>query len=448
MLFFAVASCDKKLDIKPRQTVNATDALTTPDDVESAVVGCYSILGGGSLYGTSFLMDPDLLAQEGYCSWRGTFTSFQQVARKTMNRDNGEAARVWDEGYNAINMANTVLSALGVITDPDQKNQLEGEALFVRGIVHFELVRLFALPWGATPGNTHLGVVIKTTATKTEEQAFERLPRNTVAEVYSQVINDLIAAAGKLPDDNGTRADRFTALAFLAKVYLQQGDYANALDAADQVIESGKYTMNASVRAVFDNKNTDESVWEIQQNDQNNAGTANDGMATFFASLPGIGRADVRMNVGFVTTAYDVNDLRGIEWYYVGTGARPGNLYCSKWKSPSQNLPIVRIAEMYLIRAECNLRLGSTLTATPEEDLAQIRNPVRTNLAVILNPTLDDVLFERQLELAFEGFRIHEVRRLQVGFDVYNWNDDILVFPIPQSEIDATAGVIAQNPGY
>ena len=126
------------------------------------------------------------------------------------------------------------------------------------------------------------------------------MPRNTVAEVYAQVIADLTAAAGKLPNDNGTRADRFTALAFLARVFAQQSDYVNARDVANAVIQSDKYAMNASVRAVYDNKNTNESIFEIQQNDQNNAGSANDGMATFYSSLPGIGRGDVRIAPTFV----------------------------------------------------------------------------------------------------------------------------------------------------
>ncbi len=445
-------SCNKKLDLEPRQNIDATNAIQSPEDVEAAVVGAYSVMGGGALYGCNLLMVSETQAShfpntEQYAAWRGTFTGQQQIGRKTMNRNNGEAARMWTSAYLAINTANIVLDNLGVVTDTDQKNQFEGEALFVRGIMHFELVRYFGLPWGATANNDQPGIVIKTKVSKTEADASEKLPRNKVSEVYTQVIADLTAAAAKLPDDNGTRADKFTALAFLAKVYLQQGDYTKARGAADEVIRSNNYRMNASVRAVFDNKNTAESIFEIQQNDQNNAGSANDGMATFFASLEGIGRADVRIAGAFVNT-YNVNDLRRSEWYYLGTGARPGNNYCGKWKSFSQNLPVVRIAEMYLIRAETNIRLGTAVGDTPENDLAKIRNPVRANLPVITNPTLNQVLAERSLELAFEGFKIHEIKRLKQSFSNYTWNNDILVFPIPQIEIDATQGVLIQNPGY
>ncbi|MEO6069630.1 MAG: RagB/SusD family nutrient uptake outer membrane protein [Chitinophagaceae bacterium] len=456
LLLFAMAACNKKLDIEPKQSIDAAVALTNADDVEAAVVGAYSIMGGGALYGTNLFMFGDLLAADAssgsttaarYTTWAGTFQGQRQIYNKTMNRDNGEASRTWIAGYRAINMANTVIDALGVVTDAAKKNRLEGEALFIRGAMHFELVRYYALPWGATANNDQMGIVIKTKATKTEDEAFAKNPRSTVAQVYQQVIADLTAAAAKLPADNGTRVDKYTAYAFLARVYLQKGDYANARDAANTVIASGKYSMNASVRAVFDNKNTNESIWEIQQNDQNNAGTSNDGLATFYASFPGIGRADARVSSGFVNS-YPAGDLRKSEWYYTGTGARPGNMYTSKWKSFSQNLPVVRIAEMYLIRAETNLRLGTTVGDLPTNDLAKVRNPIRTNLPVIIAPTLSDVLAERVLELAFEGARIHDIKRLRLSAGAFAWDSPKLVFPIPQREINASEGVLIQNPGY
>ncbi len=451
-----VVGCDKKLDQQPQQSIDAATALTTPADVESAVIGCYSILGGGALYGTNLLMLPDVLAanpsagatsSDRYCTWAGTFTGPRQVYNKNMTRDNSEAARTWIAAYRAINMANTVISSLGVVTDAAQKNRIEGEALWVRAAMHFELVRFFALPYdAAVANNTQLGVPIMTTPTKTEADAFKYPARNTVQQVYDAVIADLNSAVAKLPNDNSTRADKFTALAFLARVYLQKGDYVNALAAANQVIASNKYKMNASVIATFSNRNSDESIFEIQQNDQNNAGIANDGMATFFASLPGIGRADVRVTTGFVGL-YPTSDLRRSEWYYVGTGARPGNTYCGKWKSFSQNLPIIRLSEMYLVRAECNLRLSSAVGATPAADFAQVVNTVRTGTTAPAVPVLADVLQERRLELAFEGLRIHDIRRLKGTVGARQWNDNALVFPIPQRDIDANASLV-QNPGY
>lgn len=441
-------ACKKTLEVDPRQTIDAGTALENDQDVNALIVGGYSIMGGGSLYGTNLLMMPDLLGSDGVATWRGTFQSPRQITNKTMTRDNADANLTWTAAYNAINTANIALNSLALVKDADLKTQLEGEALFIRGIMHFELVRLYALPWGATADNSQLGVAIKTKPTNNETEAFEKVPRSTVKQVYDLVIADLIKAATLLPDENEKRASRYAALAFLSRVYLQQGNYAGALAAANEVIESGLFKLNASVSAVFSNKNTAESIWEIQQNEQNNAGTANNGMATFYASLPGIGRADVRVVASFVASAYPTNDLRQTEWYYIGTGARPGNTYCGKWKSFSQNLPVIRIAEMYLTRAECNLVLGTTTGATAAEDLAQIKNSIRTNSTAPASPTLADVRNERLIELAFEGQRIHNLKRLQLPSGSFVWNDNKLVFPIPQREIDATSGTLVQNPGY
>jgi hypothetical protein len=103
---------------------------------------------------------------------------------------------------------------------------------------------------------------------------------------------------------------------------------------------------------------------------------------------------------------------------------------------------------MYLTRAECNLRLNSTVGALPVDDLAMINNPDRTGQPVILLPTLDDVLKQRRLELAFEGVNFHDILRLKESTGGVEWNDDLLTLPIPEREIDATQGSLVQNPGY
>lgn len=442
-----LGSCKKILQLNPEQAIDASTAIENDGDLEALTIGAYSIMGGGGLYGTNLFMITDLLANDGYCSWRGTFSSYRQIANKAMTPDNADVTRTWTLAYSAINNANIVLANLDKVKNADLKKSLDGEAHFIRGILLFELVRIYGLQWGATGGNTQPGVVIRLTPTLTEDEAFKKIPRSSVAEVYTQVIADLNEAVAKMPETNGTRATKYTALAFLSRVYLQQSNYPAARDAAHAVIKSGQYKMNASVGAVFSNKNTAESLWEIQQNDQNNAGSANDGMSTFYASFDGIGRADLRVNTDFVDS-YDADDLRATEWFYIGVGRRPGNTYCKKWASPAQNLPVVRIAEMYLTRAECNRRLGTTIGDTPENDLEMVRNTVRTGLEPILNPSLNNILNERFHELAFEGTRIHDFRRLKMTTGDYAWNDNALVFPIPQREVDASQGVIKQNPGY
>ncbi len=442
LLASTFTSCDKKLDIEPMQSVDALTALESDQDFQSAVVGAYSILGEGSLYGTNLIILPELLANSSYCAWAGTFQSYRQVGTKTMVASNAEATRTWIAAYRAINIANTVLAQSNKITDTDLRTQLEGESLFIRGIMHFELVRMYGLPYSA--GANNLGVPINLVAVDTPDEAATLGARKTVGEVYTQVITDLNQAYDKLPEENGTRADKYAAKAFLSRVYLQMANYAAARDAANDVIANSEATLAATVTVPFTNRNSAESLFEIQQNDQNNAGTSNDGLATFCASIPGIGRADLYLSTTFVNS-FESTDTRRRDLIYIGTGARPGRNYTGKWTSFSQNIPVVRLAEMYLTRAECNLRENTTVGATPAADLATVRN--RAGASVIANPTVANILQERNFELFMEGSRIHDFKRTQTATGLYLYNDPKLVFPIPEREVDANTALV-QNPGY
>lgn len=439
-------SCDKKLDIEPMQSVDALTALETDQDFQSAVVGAYSILGEGSLYGTNLIILPELLANSSYCSWAGTFQSYRQVATKTMVASNAEATRTWIAAYRAINIANTVLAQSNKITDTDLRTQLEGESLFIRGIMHFELVRMYGLPYSA--GANNLGVPINLVAVDTPDEAASLGARKTVGEVYTQVITDLNQAYDKLPEENGTRADKYAAKAFLSRVYLQMANYAAARDAANDVIANSGAAMASTVTVPFTNRNSPESLFEIQQNDQNNAGTSNDGLATFCASIPGIGRADLYLSTTFVNS-FQSTDTRLRDLIYLGTGARAslGRKYTGKWTSFSQNIPVVRLAEMYLTRAECNLRENTTVGASPAADLATVRN--RAGASVIASPTVADILQERIFELCIEGSRIHDFKRTLRSTGTFPYNDPKLVYPIPEREMRANSALTGfQNPGY
>lgn len=446
-LVLGLSACDDRLNLQPAQSIDAATALSTEQDVESAIIGAYGQLGNGALYGTNLNLLSELQGAEGYITWRGTFASFREVYQKTTQAINTDVQRTWLNAYAAINTVNNVLESLDKVQDADKKAQLEGEARFVRGILYFELVRYYGLPWGATADNSQLGVPIVLRPTITSEQAAQTAARNTVAQVYTQAIDDLTKASTLLPDDNGTRADKYAALAFLSRVYLQQSDYAKALNAANQVITSGQYRLNPSVTSAFRNRNTSESIFEIQQNDQNNAGTSNDGLTTLYASLPingvNIGRGDIQINTSFVTS-YDSTDARRTELLYIGYKG-VNRYYTGKYTDFGANIPVIRLAEMMLVRAECNLRLNSTVGATPAADLNAIRQ--RAGVAPIAAPTVQTILNERVKELAFEGLRIHDIKRTKGKTGDFNWNDPKLVFPIPKREVDAN-NLLVQNPGY
>lgn len=453
-LTVASMSCDKELQIEPFQTIDAATAFETDTDIQSAVVGTYAQLGTGDLYGCNLIMLPELQGGENYLNWSGTFASFREVRIKTMSAVNAEARRTWIRAYEAINTSNTILANLDKIKNAELKTLLNGEALMIRGALYFELARMYGLP--IQSGETSLAVPIITKPSTVKEDLAEKPARATVGAVYTQAIGDLKRAVELLPEDNGTRGDKYTAMAFLARVYLQKGDYQNAYAMADAIIASKKYSLSPSVTAVFRNKNTQESIFEIQQNLQNNAGTGNDGLVTFFAGLPAaasntsvgydsyqaqIGRRDANVNATFYGT-YEPTDKRRNELFYLG---RTSRRYTGKYVDFGQNFVVIRLSEMYLIRSEAAFRINRIAQAL--EDVNIVR--VRAGLAPLTSAelTLDKILTERTLELAFEGQRIHDLKRLGRPTGTFASTDAKLVFPIPQREIDTNKSLV-QNPGY
>ena len=456
-LSLSLSSCDDKLNIDPAQSIDATTALGSQSNVASAVVGMYAQLGSSTLYGTDLILVPELMAPDNYIQWQGSFANFTQLVRRTTNANNATAETTWRGAYEAINQANLIIEALPVVTTPALKSQYEGEARFVRGLMHFELVRLYGKQYEPGGANAQLGVPINLLPVKTVEGASALATRATVAQVYTQVITDLTAAIGLLPEDNPTRATTFTAKALLARVYLQQSNFAQARTLADDVIRNSGKSLSPTLSSVFTGRNTSESLFEIQQNDQNNAGTSNAGLATHFSSIGQQGRGDVRVLPAFADL-YGTTDARGTaSLLYEGTGTnRPaGQFRTGKWIAFGQNIPVIRLAEMYLIRAEAAFRAGDVATALA--DVNRIRTRSNATPLTAAQLTLANILRERQLELAFEGFRLHDLKRTGTNIFVpaagmnpateVPITSDRLVLPVPQREINVNPSLV-QNPGY
>ena len=445
LLIISASGCKKQLEIDPKQNIDASVALNTTADVQNALVGAYTFMATGDLYGTNLVFLPDIYASDDYLTWRGSFTTYRNIASKAIVANNADITRTWVTAYSAINTANIVLSALNVVSDAETKNVIEGKALFIRGIMHFELVRLYALPYDAAGSNSNLGVPIITKVVKTIDNVTNNVTRKTVAEVYAAVESDLTTAITKLATVN----DQYAAKAFLARVYLQEGKYALARDIANDIITNSPYKLiTNSLEAPFRTKNSSEGIFEIKQNEQSNAGTSNDGLATFYASYlnatgGNVGRADALVNTTFYNS-FEAGDKRQTEMIYEGTGARTG-FFTKKWYSFYDNIPVCRITEQYLTRAECNFRLSTSVGASPASDINTLRT--RAGLGTIV-PTLAIILNEREKELDYEGFRLHDYKRTKRSIGTFAYNDPKLVFPIPDREINASNNTLIQNPGY
>jgi starch-binding outer membrane protein, SusD/RagB family len=429
--------CDKYLDLEPSQSVSENIALTSDANVKHVLTGAYAQFAYAGIYGGNLLMNAELLGGNGEIQWVGTYIDPRQVFNKTMISTNSQASSHWIDSYAVINTANNILSALAVVTAAD-RDRVQGEALFLRGLMYFDLVRFFADQYQPGVTNSQLGVPLILDPTK-GITAGSFVTRNSVEEVYAQVIADLTLAAQKLPEDNDVYASSGAAKALLARVYLQKGDYANARDAASAVITSGDYSILPSYADVFNqDNNTAEDIFvtQITPQDRFSAMTEYFSIPEYGGRTGDIDILDAHLNL------YPAGDQRR-DLFYIGEGAwRTG-----KWNNQYGGVNLIRLAEMYLIRAECNSRLSTTVGATPVADYNVIHT--RAGLAPAVSVTLDDILYERRLELAFEGFKIHDMRRLHQNVGSYAYNDPKLLFPIPARELEANPGLkTQQNPGY
>lgn len=443
---FLFTACDGVLDTTPRQSIDADEALTSAENVKSTLIGAYDAMSDGDLYGGWFLMMPDLLAAgQGEITFSGTFLGPRQIARKEQQYDNANVTDTWIEAYNTINTANTVLDNLDLI-DASEVGEIEGQAKFIRGMIYFDLVRLYATQYVSGGPNDAPGVPIVLTPTSLISED-DQIERSTVGEVYQRVLDDLQDAKDLLPNSysspNENLATSMAASAVLSRVYLQIEDYENARIEADRVISSGFYTLattndvtSFNYSAAFNNdENSSEDIFAIQVSDQDGTNSLN----TFYNIDPA-GRGDMDINQVHLDE-YETNDER-LNLFYYGDGA----VRSGKWRSIYGNVQQIRLAEMYLTRAEANFREGAPFVGPdPVDDINEVRD--RVGLDPLVTVTLDDILQERKLELMFEGQLLHDLKRTQRNVGTRTYDDPKLVLPIPRREIDSNPN-LCQNASY
>lgn len=431
-------ACEDALELNDPNNIGSNIALSTDKNVKTTLVGAYNDLSNGAFFGGNTLRNSELLAANSEVVFSGTFNDVADIYRKTMITANTDVTNLWLTAYSAINITNNVLSALAVVNDAD-RNQVEGEALFIRGLSYFELILFYGQPYSAGNATTNAGVPI---LLEEDRNSTAPVPRATVQEVYDQIISDLTAAAAKLsPGPVPGKATQEAADAILSRVYLQMGNFAAARDAADRVITSGNYSLRPTVASIFNGASTSEDIFDIPVSTVDGINNMN----TFYASAANGGRGDIEILPAHLAL-YEPLDER-LNLFYIDAGT--GDTRSGKFSNRFASVKVVRLAEMYLTRAECNVRLATSVGDSPLNDVNLIRN--RSGLTDLGSVDLAAVLLERRLELAHEGLRLHDMKRLQQtvveGALTFPYTDAKLVFPIPQREINVNASLV-QNSGY
>ena len=446
VVLLASAACNKKLDVLPQNTV-PSDQIKTADDIKAVLFGAYSTWQNANAFGEKYNTFGELLVHNGDIDWAGTFETYGDLYRNSQVKTSPEIYQVWANSYQTINSANIVLSKLDILSG-DEKTEVEGEAMFFRGVTYYYLINFYALPYSAGNTSSNPGVPLILQPVEGFEPSRDLLPRASVEAVYTQIISDLTDASNKLPAVSSSfRADKYAALAFLSRVYLSQEKYTEAATASSEVIESGQFALVSSIDKEFNNaSNSTEDIFSIQQTSQSNSGTTNFGITTFYSGDP-VGRGEIQITQAHIDQ-YEAGDQRGAFFYPGSSISGVEGMLTTKWRDLYKVIPVIRLAEMYLTRAEANFRKGGPVVGpnTPLEDVNLIRERAGLNALTAIGD-VNTILKERYLELAFEGERFFSVKRLKLTVNGLPFDHPKLVLPIPQREIDL-GNALPQNPGY
>lgn len=498
ILAASLSSCvNDWLDVAPSDGTDADAALTSSSDLAAARTGMYAALKGNSnlvdYYGQQFFVYGDVHAGDDYQynniggSNRASFyydMNYQTASEFSSSISSSNVA--WKSPYIVIGRANRIIAAAegGALSDAAEAkatiDQYAAEAKVLRALAHFDLVRIYGKPYTEDQGAS-LGVPLVTGVLESNAKP----ARSTVAEVYTQVVKDLteaISSNALATETEPGYVSVWGAKAILSRVYLNMGDYANALSVAEDIIKNSKksgatlWTRDQYFKA-WDASTPNESEFLFRLNVAGST-DSND--------LNGIGNLQQREGykemvatkkfVDMLTS--DPEDVRN-EMFLPATAAKEvatygtNKVYLNKLRGQGGNLrnvtivPIIRLSEVYLTAAECAFRNNDKTKAVEYlNDLVKNRTTTEASLATVDNITLERILIERRKELIGEGQRYFDALRNNETITRYtseadkgwhktlskeaqSFNRDYFkaIAAIPQAEINANPN-IKQNTGY
>jgi len=442
-LTFAFTSCEKFLDREPLSQVTKDSYFNSETNANAAVVGMYRSMLSSFGYGQSMIIVPEFSAQ--HVSHSGQFAEYENFATYNVQTINPWTANMWKSIYATINAANNIIAGVTEMDDAiiseESKNKFVGEAKFVRALEYFFLVRAF----GRVPLETM----------PTEEGDDLATPQATVEEIYTQITADLTDAVSLLTDGTGDvstakgRASQLAAKALLAKVYLYQAsfsnDYSQAATLAKEVIDDERFSLVQDYGSIWGAENTAEAIFELQFDEQVTnalAAVGNDNASMLFFAKGTIPfelyeetdkRRDVTVKLG------------SSDRYYIGK--LPNNA------PATQNVPLIRLAEVYLIHAEAQARTDNAVSMASYASLEKVQaragvvKPIETY--VNLDAYIRAIQEEKERELLFEGETWFDYCRTGLALEKYEGLEsaDYFLYPIPESQRGLNPS-LDQNDGY
>jgi hypothetical protein len=423
-------SCEKVLDVEPTESISTDEAIKNKNDVLRALTGCYDALQQAGLYSLDMVVIPDLVSDN--LDHTGTRQEYGQIDNNSILAENFLVEGIWNDSYDALNRINTLLDKMPEITDltDTERDDISGQLYFLRALIHFNLLNLF----GPVP--------IKTTPTYGVDASLD-VGRNSTGEVYSQIFIDLNNALGKISNTDNIRATEAAVKAILARVHLYNEDWEQAKIYASELIISQVFMLDPDYDNLFTGGTSPEIIFQVEYNtqDQNT-------LAYYFFPTSEEGRNEFTPSES-MEDAYETDDSIRTNASLADQG------YVYKYRditTGTDNVKILRLAEMYLVRAEAEAKMNGDLEAI-KNDINMIRNRagLENTTAVTYGELLQAIEQERRVEFAFEGHRWFDLVRTGRAMEVLEniTSPNQLLFPIPLSEITSNTNPdMYQNPGY
>lgn len=450
LLFIAfwLKSCDNFTESDmPVSELNTAAVFEEKNTAHAALVNVFAKMReNGLLTGKTNSMSREMGLYADELTWYGNSTqSPANFFTNILIPTNGTIAAWWNNCYSQIYTVNAVIEGVASSTKLLQadKDQLTGEAKFARAFIHFYLLQL----WGDVPYVTGTDYKVNSNV--------RRLPIN---EVYAKIIEDLEAASLLLPEEysNPTRVrpNSYAAKAILARVYLYAGKWAEAANSASDVLNNTKtYVWVTELNNVFLKESTT-TIWQYAARTPTR--NTDEGTTFIFNTAPptAVALTSSLMN------AFESGDQRKAKWTRSRTGGGKTYYHAYKYKKTGSATPqaefsiVLRLAEMYLIRAEARAQRGELIGA--KEDLNVIRNTagLENTTAASKDEILQAILRERRVEFFTEfGHRFLDLKRYGTLDDALqdakaDWQSTDRLLPLPQSELNLNPNVVPQNPGY
>ncbi|MCH8568065.1 MAG: RagB/SusD family nutrient uptake outer membrane protein [Balneolales bacterium] len=470
-------ACDTLLDTEPRQSVSPEVALSTFTGVEGILISAYNRMLNPGAYTNTRIAAPEVLADNARLNTDDASGRYQSQAINAV----GTGVGGWGLFYQIINDVNIIIGGLDATDAPQaDKDRILAQALFIRGLAYHALSKSYGYEPGREVNNFNLSVILRTSPTLGSSVAVDPRPRSTNVEVYQQIERDLLRSIEVFQNPGVNQTNRFlgnraAAEALLGRVYLYWGRYADAVtyttNAMNNPLGAGLATP-AQAPAIFNTTGTPgrESFFELRNTAQDMAAAGgspvNNGLAAlltpaqWFDVLPSEELIDLYED-GDVRFSFDGEGvLTG--WYSNRNAAgAPRKIHTIKYNQSDgpgsfvDNTPILRFSEALLNRAEAYARLGQDGNALADLNLLRANRGL-SDVSLSGAALITEILDERRRELAFEGFRWFDLKRL--GMNVPKpeatgqgpvLSDDFRILSqIPNSQVVQSEGVIVQNPGY